>query len=299
MFEFKTYKNEGGNLNLDLLNLIRNTFDAKIFIETGTYNGGTTQIAANIFDKIYSVELGEKMFNDAIVKFNNISNVELYLGSSDQILNNILPLIKDRVILWLDAHYCGENTAFGNSMTPIREELEAIKSHNIKNCIIMIDDIRIFNSSINGKEYIVCDAYPTFQWINGKLLEINPNFNIILVGDILIAYDKKVFDVEISDIVKACTLSRLYDGTNYSDQELYDAETKLINIMGNEYKIINKIADDQYNLPLNTTLHNYYLWAALSNIKNNPSKSIIELKNIQQAFNHPNIEKYINMAYNL
>jgi hypothetical protein len=297
MFKFKNNKDANGNLTIDFLNSLKYIFNIDNFIETGTYNGKIAEICSSIFSNVYSIELNEKMYHDALQNYNNINNIKFYMGSSDKVLNDIIPSINGKNLFWLDAHYCGEGTAYGDGMTPIKAELEAIKNSEIKDCVIMIDDIRIFGSTVHDKEFFVLqNEYPSIQWINKKLLEINDNFNIYLIGDILIAYDKKYY-LEISDTVKTATISRSYDGNNYSLNELYNAEIKLIETNDpEEIKLIKQTSTDQSNLELPTTEYHYYLWDGLLNIKHNSSKSIELFNKIINLEYKDNINKYIKLA---
>lgn len=69
-------------------------------------------------------------------------------------------------------------------MSPILQELEAIKNHPIKNHTILIDDVRMFGTrDFDGV---------TLDQITDKLREINPNYSIFFekgyqANDILVA----------------------------------------------------------------------------------------------------------------
>lgn len=50
--------------------------------------------------------------------------------------------------LWLDAHYSGGTTAKGKKSSPLKDELEIIKKHPIKNHIILIDDVNCMGKNV-------------------------------------------------------------------------------------------------------------------------------------------------------
>ncbi len=118
---------------------------AKIFIETGTYQGNTTNRAIPFFKQIHTIELFENLYHKATQRFYNINKVKTYLGDSCEVLDKVLPNIDEKILFWLDGHYSGPGTGQGKTNTPILQELKIIKKHNIKNAIILIDDNKIFS----------------------------------------------------------------------------------------------------------------------------------------------------------
>jgi len=59
------------------------------------------------------------------------------------------------------------------------------------------------------------------------LLKINPQFEIALLGDMLLAYDASKYHPQFSPAVEGLTKTRLYDGSNLSDQELIEMGKKI------------------------------------------------------------------------
>lgn len=130
----------------------------------------------NHFSKLYSIELSKGYFEAAKKKLKNFNKINLYFGDSRKILPKILENINEPCVFWLDAHFSGGKTAKidKTKLTPIKEELLAIKNHHIKEHIIFIDDIRCFD----GK-----NGFPTKEETRKILSEINKNYSI--------TYDKK------------------------------------------------------------------------------------------------------------
>src|SRR5689334_9892877 len=58
-----------GSLKLSLLQMLKTAFGSEIFIETGTYLGDTTAVAAAIFSEVHTVELFPELFNQAHERF--------------------------------------------------------------------------------------------------------------------------------------------------------------------------------------------------------------------------------------
>lgn len=257
-FEFVNNKTNtsSGALNKTFIQKMVDIFNVDIFFETGTFTAGTTINAALYFKEIHTVELHNGLFNNAKRKLAKYTHVHVYHGSSPAIIKSVAPICEGTILFWLDAHYSGQGTALSfddheaqNAVTAIRGELEAIKDINIKDCIILIDDIRGFGTKIAEKEYMGCWAYPSVQKVQVALLKINPHFEIVLLGDMLLAYDKYKYQPQFSDTVKACTKTRLYDGYNLSDKELLELEHTIMHAPTNEKEYIKTL----YNMTTNHT----------------------------------------------
>lgn len=95
----------------------QNKDEYDIFIESGTYCGGTTISLIPSFKTLHTIELSEKYFNffDQIKKDNNYSSVINHFGSTEEILPNILCDLEkdDKVVFWLDGHWSSNDTARG------------------------------------------------------------------------------------------------------------------------------------------------------------------------------------------
>ena len=137
-----------------------NNLENSLWIETGTYYGETTRILSEISSKTISIEADKQLYNLSRKKLANLSNVEIVLGDSKEILPNIINsnLKYDNICFYLDAHLCHDHlkkiNTFGNedSSTPIRMELSYIENSfkNFKKINILIDDIRFFVSNFQN-----------------------------------------------------------------------------------------------------------------------------------------------------
>jgi hypothetical protein len=162
-------------------------FPNETFIETGSFYGeGIQQAIESGFEKIISIELSPKYFSICVNRFNLDPNVKIVFGDSYKILPEILPKINSRITFWLDGHHSCEDTALGDFWAPLMQELDAIKSHHIKNHTILIDDMRCWN------EYDSKHGFETKDLLS-KLYDINPNYKIeylngVIDNDILVAY---------------------------------------------------------------------------------------------------------------
>jgi len=144
-----------------------NTSKSKHYIETGAYLGSGIKSVKKNYNNIHSIELSPKWYNHNLEQFKDDSNVNMYLGDSKKVLPELLSKIDEPVTIFLDAHYSGGNTAFGEEEVPLLYELEILKKRK-HNDIIIIDDCRLLGKT--GK----CGCGPndpvyptmTYDWTN-------------------------------------------------------------------------------------------------------------------------------------
>jgi hypothetical protein len=146
-----------GKINHFNLNDIKSKYQIETFIETGFGNGdGLLYASQTNFNKIYSIEIMQcqiEMFGHA---FKEDSRVQLLCGNTIEILQKLLPQIKNNICFWLDAHFPGadnpsplqgQHDAEKNDdiRLPLEKELEIIKDlrKNYKD-VILIDDIKLY-----------------------------------------------------------------------------------------------------------------------------------------------------------
>jgi len=122
--------------------------DFKVFVETGTYLGETINLMSNYFDSLYTIELSEKLFEN--FKNSNIKkNITCIHGDSSLELGNLIPKIQNKTIFFLDGHYSSCGTARGGKDVPLYEELKSINDNFIYDALIIIDDLRLFGTSLS------------------------------------------------------------------------------------------------------------------------------------------------------
>jgi hypothetical protein len=128
-----------------------------IFIETGTYLGQTTEIAASMFEKVHTIEVKNDLFISAKNKLSRYPNVVCHLGDSSILLEDICKKLTKSSCFWLDGHYSAGNTGKGSKNVPLYEELQTIMKNCSQECIILIDDCRLFEKTdpyVDGWEAI-------------------------------------------------------------------------------------------------------------------------------------------------
>ena len=84
-----------------------------VFVETGTYHGGTLKQMLDMFNCLYSIELSDKHYNKAVRRFGDIEKVNLLHGDSAELMSKVGKEIKEPAVFFLDAHYSGAGTTRG------------------------------------------------------------------------------------------------------------------------------------------------------------------------------------------
>jgi hypothetical protein len=108
------------------------------FLETGTYHGGTSLMARELFKvPVYTVEV--KAFSILLARVRSLlmrsTDVHFYHGDSRDFLRRMLSTSKigPRPMIYLDAHWYHDH--------PLREEIGLVVQRG--NCVVVIDDCRV------------------------------------------------------------------------------------------------------------------------------------------------------------
>jgi hypothetical protein len=125
--------------------------DIDCFVETGTYQGGTTFKVSNSFKTVHTVELSEQLYNMAKAKAElmKVNNIVFYNGDSGKIIYNLCEQINEPAIFFLDGHYCGDGrgSVKGPEGNPLLKEIAAINGRAYAD-IIIVDDIWLFGKKV-------------------------------------------------------------------------------------------------------------------------------------------------------
>ena len=153
----------------------RTKFHTEVLIETGTYLGDMVEAQRDRFQKIYSIELSEKLFRKAKKRFESFPHIKILQGDSGLVLNKLVPELEKPSLFWLDGHYSGGITAMGKKECPVPEELEAILKDPLLH-VILIDDARLFTGS---------NDYPAIDEIKLIISKSDKNYSLAVKDDII------------------------------------------------------------------------------------------------------------------
>ncbi len=107
----------------------------KTIVETGTFIGLTTRRLSEHGIPVHTIEINE-VYYDKLSSVVFPPYVVRHLGSSNNILAQLLPTLDSPILFYLDAHGHGHSTV-------IAEELGIIASYGLKNSIIAIHDFQV------------------------------------------------------------------------------------------------------------------------------------------------------------
>jgi hypothetical protein len=152
---------------------------ARVFVETGTYKGDTTEALRPYFDWLYTIEANDALFSAAKARFAGAPNVRTLHGDSAALLPHVLGELEQKALFWLDAHWCGNDT-FGTYLSaPIMTELEALFAHKVRDHIILIDDARYFCGHY---------GYPTIDYLRRWVMQRRPEMTFDVAMDSIRIY---------------------------------------------------------------------------------------------------------------
>ncbi len=139
-------------------------YDLKVFIETGTNDGGTPMFLKHQFELIYTIELGMRQWQEAVAKFALYPHIHALQGDSTYVLPEVLARVVEPALIWLDGHHSGGDTAHGELDTPVVQELEALFADKNRH-VILVDDARIFGGGPEHDDEPHYADYPTLDWV--------------------------------------------------------------------------------------------------------------------------------------
>jgi hypothetical protein len=113
-------------------------FNLNVLVEGGTNLGHMVNVQKNRFRDIYSIERDDYLAARAKLRFAAYPNVHLFHGDSGEVLPQVVRAIKEPALFWLDAHWGAESA-------PIRQELDCIYRHPVRDHVLLIDDARYFD----------------------------------------------------------------------------------------------------------------------------------------------------------
>lgn len=157
----------------------------KVFVETGTFEGETLNNMLKHFDSLYSIELSTFYANKAKERFSKENKVTILEGDSSVLLKPLCEKINEPAFFWLDGHWSGGLTSRGNKDCPLIEELKIINDVFKNECVVAIDDVRLFET-INNQNWlditieklynivedrvIYCDFFPSTLDLNDRMV---------------------------------------------------------------------------------------------------------------------------------
>ena len=136
-------------------------YDIKNFVETGTGQAEVVQTVVEADENlnIHTIEVIPEIYDKNKINFSYLKDVNWHLGTSFDILPEILPDLKGTTLFWMDAHFPGADfglSSYGDEKDddkrlPLKKELETIvENRDVSNDVFVIDDLRIYEDGPFG-----------------------------------------------------------------------------------------------------------------------------------------------------
>jgi hypothetical protein len=175
-----------GDLRRFRLDEFLSTYHLQTFVETGTARGDSLAYAAEReeFSQLLSCEIEPLLAAGACCRFNDDARVQIMRMESGLFMQMVARADLAPCFFWLDAHYPG--AGFGlkdydaampeTVRLPLGRELEQIRRHRHGQDIILIDDLRIYETGDFEDGTLPTDApgHPTengADWIRAMFSE--------------------------------------------------------------------------------------------------------------------------------
>jgi len=168
----------------ELMLQLKDRYELRDFIETGTYYGGTAVWAASHFDNVTTIEYSREIFEEAVARHGKVRNINFIFGDSRSVLNAIVPKLSRPAIFWLDGHWSGGQTYGENDECPLIDEIYAINISTHAH-LLFIDDARLFTSPPPRPHRI--EQWPSIGEVIEALKFGNHKYYIVVVEDAIIA----------------------------------------------------------------------------------------------------------------
>ena len=124
-------------------------YGMKYFVEGGTYMADTTRLVSPHFEHVYSIEIHSGLYNDAIEKCKEYSNITLIYGDTIEQFGPLSKLLGKDMVVFLDSHISGYDSGWnGKIRVPVYEELDVILPNVTGKCIFIVDDIRLYKDKV-------------------------------------------------------------------------------------------------------------------------------------------------------
>ncbi len=132
------------------------TYNLKNYVETGTGAGDCLRYAVQFdFKKLKSVEIYPQVY-DRIKNGFSDSRVELFLGNSYELMEQMVKNLEGNTLFFLDAHFPGADFHFEtytstkdyDTRLPLEREVRTLNSvRDLSNDVIIIDDLRVYEDN--------------------------------------------------------------------------------------------------------------------------------------------------------
>jgi hypothetical protein len=173
VIEVETMNNAGKFRQIDACRIATGCTAA---LEVGTYYGDMTARLATVFEEVITIELDPVLAGKADVSLRGLGNVRVIVGDGLARLPEALrELAGNRVLVYLDGHFSGGETACGDLPEPAVAELSMLLAHVGELGAVVVDDFRCFGTE---------PGFPKKSWLlrAAELFEYH-GFRVLVQND--------------------------------------------------------------------------------------------------------------------
>lgn len=168
----------------EFIRWLRDRAKVDTFVESGTFKGVTASWAADLFDRVITIELSPEIHKETSARLSSRANISFRQGHTGSVLAEILPNMREPAIFWLDAHWSGLNTAGREEECPLLGELALLNETPVSH-FILIDDARLFTAPPPLPHQAA--KWPTIWKIHEVLQQGSFHRFVIIQRDVIIA----------------------------------------------------------------------------------------------------------------
>src|SRR3990172_5142748 len=114
-------------------------FGIRNFVETGTLEGHTAALAAQMIPVVHTIEISKAMYLKTIPECRSAENITRHLGNSVEVIPRLN--LAGPTLWYLDGHWSGMGPKLGIEC-PVVQELILLKDR--RKDVIVVDDARLF-----------------------------------------------------------------------------------------------------------------------------------------------------------
>jgi predicted O-methyltransferase YrrM len=153
-----------------VIGILKRDYKLDLAIETGTHRGGTTAFFSLFFDEVHTIDINEHFLNQTKEALKSFNNIQYHMGSSETVLRDLLPKIKNKIpLVYLDAHW--------GAFWPLLDEIEELSKTHKDNCVVIIDDFKV-----PGRNEIPYDHYGehecSFEYVKPQIDKLFTEYSI-------------------------------------------------------------------------------------------------------------------------
>lgn len=193
-----------------------------------------------LFKHIHIIDKRPEMIN--ALKKNKPTNVTIHSENIKDALSQIKKITHENVLFYINPSNSDKNSSQSEQKT-ILYELEMIQSCGFTNALFIIDNTRLFYTSFTSTAKTFTKNYPALYEILTSIRSITSDYQCALIFDSLFVFPH-LQPITVSPVVKAITLSRLYDNSNYSLNDIIEAELCIARSTNNEKEALKELATD-------------------------------------------------------